>query len=172
MFSATKLWSSGGRLWAESNSRAHSCELPSRQWCTWMISPVKTMCKILLFSFKKKNCKVSPHNFGRGWHSEKCFLSISVLQSIQINSLLIFKICTFHTRKDSQRREHFIPKWHSGFNYPLQQFCFERSLWLYRNQPDVNDESTMYDIPRRLKILLADRVSGNTTRTPSDLMYH
>lgn len=39
----------------------------------------------------------------------KKFLSISVFQNIQINSL-IFTICSFHTRNDCQRREHFIPE--------------------------------------------------------------
>lgn len=37
------------------------------------------------------------------------------------------------------------------------------------NQPDINDESTGYSIPQRLKTLLADRRFGNTTWMPLGL---
>lgn len=122
------------------------------------------MHKILLFSFKK--IAVFPYNFRKRDDIQKNAFYFCALEYL---NWLTPKICTSHTRKDSRRREHFIPKWHSELKYPLQQFCFGRSQWLHMNQPDVNDESTVYNIHRRLKTLLADTAFRNTMQTPLDL---
>ena len=39
------------------------------------------------------------------------------------------------------------------------------------NQPDVNDESTMYNIPQRLKIVLANKEYLEIPHTPLDLSH-